>query len=57
MSAAIWNALLMAVGYAVGSNWDVLRSLAERYTVATLILVGIAVLGVVARFVYDLRHS
>ncbi len=56
LSAAVWNALLMAVGYAVGSNWDVLRSLAERYTVATLILVGIAVLGVVARFVYDLRH-
>jgi membrane protein DedA with SNARE-associated domain len=57
LSAALWNALLMAVGYAVGSNWDVLRDLTERYTIATLILIGIVVAGVVARFVYDLKRS
>ena len=56
ISALLWNALLMGIGYAVGSNWDVLRDLTERYTVATLILVTITVLGIVARFAYDLRR-
>jgi membrane-associated protein len=56
LSAAVWNALLMGAGYAVGSNWDALRDLAGRYAVATFILVAIAVVGIVARFVYDLRH-
>lgn len=56
LSAAVWNALLMAIGYAVGSNWEVLRELAERYTVATFILVGVVVVGVIARFFYDLKH-
>lgn len=56
LSAALWNALLMAIGYAVGSNWEVLRELAERYTVATFILVAVVVVGVIARFFYDLRH-
>jgi membrane protein DedA with SNARE-associated domain len=57
ISALIWNALLMAAGYAVGSNWDLLRDLAGRYTVATVIVVAVAVIGVVARFVYDVRRS
>jgi membrane protein DedA with SNARE-associated domain len=57
ISAAIWNALLMGIGYAVGSNWDVLRDLAERYAIATLILVVIAAVGVIARFVWDGRRA
>jgi len=57
ISAALWNALLMGVGYAVGNNWDVLRDLAERYAVATLILVVIAVIGLIARFVWDSRRA
>jgi len=56
ISALVWNAILMGAGYAVGSNWDVLSDLAERYTVATLILIVIVVAGVVARFVYDSRR-
>jgi len=47
----------MAVGYAVGNNWDVLRDLAQRYAVATLILTVIAVLGIIARFVWDSRRA
>ena len=57
ISAALWNALLMGIGYAVGNNWDVLRDLAERYAVATLILVVIVVIGLIARFVWDSRRA
>jgi len=57
ISAALWNALLMGVGYAVGNNWDVLRDMAERYAVATLILVVIAVIGLIARFVWESRRA
>jgi membrane-associated protein len=56
ISALIWNALLLAAGYAVGSNWDTLRELTERYTFATLTLVFVAIVGIVARFIYDLRR-
>jgi len=56
ISALLWNAILMGVGYAVGSNWEVLSDLAERYTVATLILIVIVVAGILARFVYDSRR-
>lgn len=57
ISAALWNALLMAAGYAVGSNWDVLRDVAERYTAATLILIVVTVVGIIARFVWDSRRA
>jgi membrane protein DedA with SNARE-associated domain len=57
ISAALWNALLMSIGYAVGNNWEVLRDLAERYAAATLFLILVAVAGIVARFVYDTRRS
>jgi membrane protein DedA with SNARE-associated domain len=57
LSALVWNAILMGAGYAVGSNWDALSDLAERYWAATLILIGIAVIGIVARFVYDARRA
>ncbi|UCF45708.1 MAG: DedA family protein [Myxococcales bacterium] len=57
ISAALWNALLMSIGYAVGNNWEVLRDLAERYAAATLFLIVVAVAGIVARFVYDTRRS
>ena len=57
ISAAVWNAILMAAGYAIGNNWDVLRDVAQRYAAATLILVVVAVVGVVARFVWDSRRA
>ena len=56
-SALVWNGLLLGAGYLVGSNWDALQALLERYTVATLVLVLIATAGIVARLVYDSRRS
>jgi membrane protein DedA with SNARE-associated domain len=57
ISAALWNALLMGVGYAVGNNWEGLREMAERYAAVTLILIAVAAIGAVARFVYDSRRA
>jgi membrane protein DedA with SNARE-associated domain len=57
ISAVLWNALLMGIGYAVGNNWDVLRNLVERYAGATLILIVIAMAGIIARFVWDHRRA
>jgi membrane protein DedA with SNARE-associated domain len=57
ISAVLWNALLMGIGYAVGNNWDVLRNLVERYAGATLILIVIAMAGIIARFVWDRRRA
>ena len=57
ISAALWNALLLAAGYAVGNNWEALSDLAERYTVATLLLVALATVAVVGRFVWDSRRA
>ncbi len=57
ISAALWNALLMAVGYAIGNNWDVLRDVAHRYAVATLIVIAVAAVGVIARFIWENRRA
>ena len=57
ISAALWNALLMGLGYAVGSNWDLLRDLAERYAAATLILIVLAVIAGVGRFLWEGRRA
>ncbi|MGB5809167.1 MAG: DedA family protein [Polyangiales bacterium] len=48
VSAAVWNALLLGFGYAVGHNWDAMRGILERYTAVTLIaflLVGCVLVG------------
>jgi len=55
ISAALWNALLMALGYAVGNNWEALRELAERYAAAPLILIVLALVAVAGCFVWDNR--
>jgi len=57
ISAALWNALLMGIGYSVGNNWDALLGLGERYAGATLLLIVIVAVGVIARFVWDNRRA
>lgn len=56
ISALVWNAILMGVGYLVGNNWDALLGLAQRYAVATLILVSLATIAILGRFLYELRR-
>lgn len=50
ISAAAWNALILAVGYAVGANWDRLRQLGDQYTAAVLIVLGVVAAALVARW-------
>lgn len=38
VSAAVWNALILAAGYALGANWQRLRSLAQAYSTAMWII-------------------
>ncbi|MGB8332425.1 MAG: VTT domain-containing protein [Polyangiales bacterium] len=56
ISAALWNALLLGAGYAVGSNWDALRDLAQRYAAATLVLVVVTAVAVVGRLLWDSKR-
>ncbi len=57
ISAALWNAILMAAGYTIGNNWDALRNVAERYAAATFVLILLAVAGIVARLAWDSRRA
>lgn len=49
ISAAAWNALLLALGYALGHNWDAMRSVVERYATATLVVIAFGALVLLAR--------
>lgn len=55
LSAAVWNAGILAVGWAVGHNFDRLRSIYEQYTTWSLVVVGLLVLALVARWVWMRR--
>ena len=57
LSAAVWNALLLGAGYAVGHNWEAMRDILERYTVATLVIVVVAGVAIVGRFLWDSRRA
>ena len=50
VSAAAWNALLIAAGYAVGRNIALLESLFERYATLTWAALGLATIGLGLRW-------
>ena len=50
LSAAIWNALLLGIGYAFGSQWPLLLSFFQRYLMAVLLLTCVGLLIVVFRW-------
>lgn len=45
LSAAAWNAMVIAVGRVLGANWERIRDLARLYSVGVWILLGVGVLG------------
>lgn len=51
LSAAVWNALLLALGYWVGSEWERMRAIAGTYSTAALGIVVVVILIVIARSV------
>ncbi len=48
-SAAVWNAILLALGYAVGESFDQLRGYVERYT--SIVLIAVFLLALLAMIV------
>jgi membrane-associated protein len=48
-AAALWNALIIAAGFAVGANWPRLLEWLRTYTAIAWIAVGLIVLALVAR--------
>lgn len=40
LSAAVWNALLLALGYAVGNSWSALVEYSRRYTMVSVLVLG-----------------
>jgi len=55
LSALAWNLLLLGAGYAVGANWEDLRSLFSSYMTGVWILLGASIL--VGGFVWYLRKK
>jgi membrane protein DedA with SNARE-associated domain len=47
LSALIWNAILMGVGYAIGANWERLAQIASTYTAVSLIVVAVTIVVLV----------
>lgn len=52
VSAAAWNALLLAAGWAVGERWDQLMVWARAYSAGATALVVAVVIGLGARALY-----
>lgn len=55
LSAAAWNALIIAVGWAVGNNFDRLRRIHDQYTTWSLAAVGAIVVALVLRRAWQSR--
>ena len=55
LSAAAWNALIIAAGFAVGSNWDRLLGWLRVYTKAAWALVGLLAALVLLRWLLKRR--
>jgi len=45
ISAVVWNAAILAVGYTVGANWENLRSFFSSYTMVVWCLLGLVALA------------
>lgn len=50
VSAAAWNALIIAAGFALGKNWERLLELLGTYTTGAWILIGLVVVVLLIRW-------
>ena len=57
ISAVVWNTAILACGYAVGANWERLRSLFESYTIVVWCLLGCLVILLVVWWVVKKRRA
>jgi len=57
VSAAAWNALIIALGFAIGKNWDQLLGLLRTYTTGAYILIGVVVLALIVRWLVKRRKG
>ena len=57
LSAALWNAGLLALGYALGNTWEALERIYQRYTFATLTAIALVVLVLLGRVVWKARAN
>ena len=55
LSAAVWNAGILALGYAVGHNFDELKGIYQQYTLAAFAVVGAIALFFIVRWVWRKR--
>ena len=49
LSAALWNAGLLGIGYELGKNWEALQSFFETYTAATMGIVAAVAFVLIVR--------
>lgn len=52
VSALAWNAILLALGWAVGESWEAMVAWVQAYSAVATVLVVVAVIALVARGVY-----
>lgn len=57
LSALVWNALLLAVGWFVGSEWERMLALMRTYTAATLGLIAVVVVLAALRALWRWRAA
>ncbi len=50
VSAVVWNALIISVGFAVGKNWDRLLELLQTYTMVVWLVIGLVAVVAAIRF-------
>lgn len=57
LGSLIWNVFLGVAGYLLGSNWERILEITDRYEKVWLILMALAVVGFFAKRLYDARRQ
>ena len=52
LSALAWNALILAVAWTVGDNWQALQRIFQRYTTVTFVVIACVLAAFFARWAW-----